>query len=208
MSEPVDAELEARLRDTWQVSVADVYSANEVGNIAFRCQAGSLHVQPEAVLVEVLDDAGRPWATGATGRVVVTALHNIATPLIRYEIGDYATVGGNCSCGRAHPVLARVLGRVRNLAHTPDGRSFWPAALAKIRAVEPIRQFQYVQTATDTIQLRVMLDRELTAAEAEVLRGIVQRVMQYPFKVDIRVVASIERGPTGKFEEFRSDIAQ
>ncbi len=207
MSEPVDASLEERLREAWQVRIADVYSANEVGNIAFRCRQDRLHVQSEAILVEILDDTGRACAPGETGRVIVTALHNIATPLIRYEIGDYATVGGPCTCGRAHPVIEQVLGRVRNLVRTPDGRSFWPTALLKIRAVTAIRQFQYVQTALDRIELRVVLDRDLTAVETDELRAIVRRLLAYPFHVEVRPVAAIERGPGGKFEEFRSDIS-
>lgn len=206
MSEPVDADFEARLRDDWQVRVADVYSANEVGNIAFRCRHGRLHEQSEAILVEVLDEAGQPCAPGDSGRVVVTALHNIATPLIRYEIGDYATVGEPCPCGRAHPVIGRVLGRVRNLVRTPDGRRFWPAALLKVRSVAPVRQFQYVQTAPACIELRVVLDRALTSAEEEELRVIVRGLMQYPFEVRVTPVPAIERGPTGKFEEFRSEL--
>ena len=46
------------------------------------------------------------------GRIVVTALNNFATPLIRYEIGDYAEVGEICSCGRGfRPPTGRRRGR-------------------------------------------------------------------------------------------------
>jgi phenylacetate-CoA ligase len=204
MSEPLDAGLEARLVADWGVRVADVYSANEVGNIAFRCHEGRLHAQSETILVEILDDAGRACGPGEMGRVVVTALHNLATPLIRYDIGDYARFGAACPCGRAHPVIEKVLGRVRNLARTPDGRRFWPPALMRIRKVPGIRQFQYVQTAPDNIELRLVLDRTLDAAAEEELRGIVRKLLGYPFEVVIRPVPAIERGPTGKFEEFLS----
>ena len=36
---------------------------------------------------------------GQVGRVVVTSLHNFAMPLLRYEIGDFAEVGGSLSDG-------------------------------------------------------------------------------------------------------------
>ena len=74
--------------------------------------------------------------------MVVTPLHNPATPLIRYDIGDYATVGSGCPCGRKLPVMRKVLRRVRNLATAPDGGRFWPVELARIRKVQAVRQFQ------------------------------------------------------------------
>jgi phenylacetate-CoA ligase len=202
MSEPVDAGLEQRLAADWGVRVADVYSANEVGNIAFRCRENRLHVQSEAVLTEILDGSGRPCGPGESGRVVVTALHNVATPLLRYDIGDYATVGETCPCARAHPVIEKVLGRVRNMARTPDGRRFWPTSLVGIRGVQPIRQFQYVQTALDTIELRLVLDRPLTADEEREVAAQAQRVLAFPYRIVVTPVATIPRGPGGKFEEF------
>lgn len=207
MSEPLDAGLAARLAADWGVRVADVYSANEVGNIAFRCQEDRLHVQSEAILVEILDDAGRACGPGEMGRVVLTALHNLAMPLIRYDIGDYARFGDACPCGRAHPVIDQVLGRVRNLALAPDGRRFWPSALAKIREVPGIRQFQFVQTAPGSIELRLVLGRELGAADEACLRDLVCRLLGHPYEVLIRPVPAIERGPSGKFEEFLSLLA-
>jgi phenylacetate-CoA ligase len=207
MSEPLEPELEERLRGSWGVTVADVYSANEVGNIAYRCRLDSLHTLPETLLTEILDDDGRPCGPGETGRVVVTPFHNLGTVLIRYEIGDYATVGEPCACGRPQPVLARVMGRVRNMARSPAGAPFWPTSLVAIRRVAPIRQFQYVQTALDTIELRLVLDRPLEAGEEAAAIAQAQRALGHPFRVELRPVPAIERGPTGKFEEFQSRLA-
>jgi len=114
-------------REAWGVDVADVYSSQEVGYIAFQCQAGSYHVQVESCLVEVLDEAGSVCSPGEVGRVVLTPLYNFAMPLIRYSILDYAEVGDPCPCGRTLPTLRRILGRQRNMARRPDGSSFWPS---------------------------------------------------------------------------------
>jgi len=61
---------------------------------------------------------------GQVGRVVVTDLHNFATPLIRYDLGDYAEMADTCPCGRGLPALKRIMGRRRNMVRLPDGRSF------------------------------------------------------------------------------------
>ena len=205
VAEPLSTALEARMADEWGIRCAEYYSANEVGYIALRCrEQGKLHVQSESVLVEIVDATGQPCGVGEAGRVVVTSLHNVATPLIRYEIGDYATVGPPCACGRTLPVIDRVLGRVRNLVRMPDGRRHWPVDLGKFRAMSAVRQFQYVRSGPRTIELRVVLNQPLTAEEEGRAQALVREALGYPFQVEITPVAEIARGPTGKFEEFLS----
>ena len=81
-------------RDVWGLKLVDMYSSQEVGYLALQCPDHEhYHVQAENVLVEVLDDDLRPCTPGQVGRIVVTALHNFAVPLLRYDIGDYAEVG-------------------------------------------------------------------------------------------------------------------
>ena len=122
ISEPLDKDLETRLAEEWQVRSTDIYSANEVGYIGFRClEHGALHVQSESLLVEVINGQGQACVPGESGRVVVTSLHNLATPLLRYDLGDHATVGEPCPCGRGLPVISQILGRTRNAALSPDG---------------------------------------------------------------------------------------
>ncbi|MGZ8218531.1 MAG: phenylacetate--CoA ligase family protein [Methylomagnum sp.] len=207
ISEPLDSGLERWLAEKWGVRCSDTYSANEVGYIAFRCpEQGNSHVQSESVMVEVLDDRGRMCGVGESGRVVVTSLHNQAMPLLRYDLGDYVTVGAACACGRGSPVIGKVLGRVRNLVRTPDGRRYWPVALGKVRAVQPILQAQFVQADLETIQIRVVLSRPLREGELSRVGELAREALGYPFRVDVVRVESIERGPSGKFEEFLSRL--
>ena len=205
MSEPVDVEFERRLKDAWGVRVSDIYSCNENGKIAMRCREhDNLHVQSEGIFVEILNERGERCAPGESGQVVLTSLHNLATPLIRYQIGDYATVGEPCGCGRASPVIRRVLGRVKHMAMSPDGKRYYPITLWQIRAVAPVRQSQWVQTALDAIELRVVLDRPLTEAEMQQAADIVRETLGFPYRVTVVPVDEIARGPTGKFQEFLS----
>lgn len=205
MSEPVDIEFEKHLKDAWGVRVSDIYSSNENGKIAMRCREhDNLHVQSEGIFIEILNGRGELCAAGESGQVVLTSLHNLATPLIRYQIGDYATVGETCGCGRASPVIRQVLGRVKNMAMSPDGRRYYPSTLHRIRAVSVVRQSQWVQTAPDAIELRVILERPLTPAETQQAIDLVRETLGFPYRVKVVAVEDIARGPTGKFEEFLS----
>jgi phenylacetate-CoA ligase len=103
-------------KQAWNVPLTDIYSSEEVGYVALQCPDHEhYHVQAENVLVEVLNEKGKPCAPGETGRVVVTDLHNFAMPVIRYDIGDYAEVGEPCPCGRGLPVLRRLVGRASRM---------------------------------------------------------------------------------------------
>ena len=208
MAEPTDPELRELCRAAWDAGVSDMYSAQEVGYIALQCpDHDHLHVQSESALVEILDDDLRPCPPGRVGRVVVTPLHNFATPLIRYEVGDFAEVGDPCRCGRGLPVLRRVLGRVRNMCTLPDGNRVWPR-LTEMRYtdVAPIRQFQVVQTGITTLEVHLVADRAVTATEEDALRDLINGRIGARFEIAFSYPDAIPRGPSGKYEEFRSEL--
>ncbi len=118
----VSAEQRAACRRAFGLPLVDSYSTRALGYLALQCPAHEhYHVQSEGALVELLDDDGQPVASGASGRVVVTSLHNFAMPFIRYDTGDFATAGAPCDCGRSLPVLARIDGRARSGMRTPFG---------------------------------------------------------------------------------------
>lgn len=100
----------------------ELYSSKEGGHMAHLCPEGRLHVNGETVLVEVLDAENRPCGVGQTGRVVVTPFYQTAQPLIRYEQGDWATVGAPCTCGRHSMVLDRISGRSVPIFTHPSAR--------------------------------------------------------------------------------------
>ncbi|MGH6981462.1 MAG: hypothetical protein ACREFC_09675, partial [Stellaceae bacterium] len=185
--------------------VEDCYSSQELGYIAIECpESGLYHVMAENLLVEVLDANRKPCREGEMGRLVVTHLHNLATPLIRYDIGDYAEVAGPCSCGRTLPTLKRILGRERNLVLMPDGSRKWPVTgFHRFRDHAPVRQFQFVQIDRRTIEVRLVADAPLTAEQEAGLRGVIERAIGPPF--EIRFACFPERlplGANGKFEDF------
>ena len=215
MGECPPDDLRQWVRDAWGATLADMYSSEEVGYMALQCPEHTgdgdpaFHVQSENVLLEVLDDDGKPCGPGQIGRVVVTALHNFATPFIRYEIRDYAQVGEPCSCGRGLPVLTRVMGRQRNMLRLPDGTTHWPGFHAKLWTdIAPIRQLQLVQDALDHIEARMVIGRKLTDDEHTRFIAALQKRLGFPHAIDVKYVDDIPRSKSGKFEDFMSLIDQ
>ena len=207
IGETVTPALREAVREAWNVPVTDVYSSQEVGYIALQCPSGSglYHVQSEALLVEVLDDTGKPCAPGEVGRIVISTLHNFAMPLLRYDTRDYAEVGGACPCGRGLPTLARVLGRKRNMLVLPNGEKRWPlTGFVKYREVAPVRQYQLVQLDLETIEARLVSERKLTKEEEAALADVMRSYLGHPFRVRFVHLDAFPPHPGGKFEDFIS----
>ncbi len=206
--ESVGDKIHTLTQKAWNIPLTDMYSSQEVGYIALQCpEEKQYHVQSENVFLEILDDADKPVKTGQTGKVVLTALHNFAMPLIRYEIGDYAELGKPCSCGRGLPVLKKIAGRKRNMLLRPDGQKHWPSFPAEIWAdIQPIRQFQLIQTTLDTININLVVDRPLSSIEENQLIADLRTRFGYPFKMEIEYKEMIERSKGGKYEDFISMI--
>ena len=205
MSEVLDPDVSAACERIWGVSVVDNYSTQEVGFVALQCpDHPHYHVQSETVLVEVLDAAGDPCGPGAVGHIVLTSLHNFATPLIRYAIDDYAEVGEVCPCGRGLPVLKRIMGRSRSMAVLPSGEQIWPVwHIAELMAlITPIRQIQLIQNSVEEIDVKLVVAQPLSASEEEALRGYMVERLGHPFALNFVYVDEIPRSAGGKYEDF------
>jgi len=188
--------------------VSEIYSTAEAGIIALPCrEANALHVQAEGVKLEILRADGSPCSTGEEGRVVLTALHNFAMPLIRYEIGDHAVPGPACRCGRSLPVLAAIPGRARDMLTLPGGQHRFPYyAHNTIMQVEAIVQHQVAQTALDQVEIRLVVRRPLTAAEESHIIGAATRGLGGDHQVRLVYRPEIQRQASGKFAEFINEF--
>ena len=192
----------------WGLEIADLYSTQEIGYLAFQCpEKSAYHVQSETVLLEVLDRNEKACTQGEVGQVVVTSLHNFAMPLIRYAVGDLAAVGEACACGRGLPVLKQILGRVRNMLVYPDGQKYQlrTSTIWEDGALG-ILQLQIVQHALDDIEIKLVTQRPLTISEEDLVRRRFVDCCGHAFPTRLTYCDEIPRGPSGKFEDFRSEV--
>jgi phenylacetate-CoA ligase len=119
IGEALGAERERRVRaaapDLAVRSLA--YSTSETGPLGYQCrhQAGAVHhVHEDAIVVEIIDEAGRPVPPGTPGELVVTPLTTSGMALFRYRPGDRGQLlTGACACGSAARSVM-LLGRMPN----------------------------------------------------------------------------------------------
>jgi phenylacetate-CoA ligase len=163
------------------------------------------------MFVEVLREDGAPCPPGEVGKLLVTSLHNLAMPLIRYDLGDYVELGPPCPCGRGLPVISRILGRGQNMLVMPSGERRWPllssADIEAMLEIAPsIRQYQFIQKASDLIELRLAPARPLIKGEEARLADWIRAKFGAPFRVVFDYLDEMPRSAAGKFEEFICEI--
>ena len=205
IGETLHPDTREKAQDFFQTSVTDTYSSQEVGYIAMQCpDCHQYHVMAESLIVEVLNENDEQCQPGETGRVIVTELYNTITPIIRYEIGDYAIVGDPCSKRPGLPSLKHILGRERNMLILPDGKRFWPMlGYKQYRDIADIKQYQVVQTEKELIVMRLVVGTPLTEVQEKQLTSVLQNKMGYPFNVTFEYFNDkLPLSKNGKFEEF------
>lgn len=180
--------------------VFNSYGSREVMNIATECEKHrGMHMATDNLRVEVVDQRGIPVPPGTEGRVVVTDLHNAASPMIRYEVGDIGVMWPEepCACGRPFPRLASVVGRMQEVIQTPGGpvTMIWFGILLK--DYPWVDGFQVVQTQPDQLTLRLLTRSELTPELITPLStALLQRVGN--MRLHFERVDALTRRPNGK----------
>jgi phenylacetate-CoA ligase len=201
-AEPLFEAQRARISEAFGCPVRDTYGMAEMVCGASECAAGSLHLWPEAGVLEVLRDGVDAAAdAGAPGRLVATGLLNPDMPLVRYELGDrgaLATSGNACACGRTLPRLEAIEGRADDVVVTPEGRRVGrldPVFKADLR----IREAQIIQESSDGVRVLVVPAPGFGEDDVRRVRqGLLLRLGD-SVAVTIETVAEIPRGPSGKF---------
>jgi phenylacetate-CoA ligase len=201
VGETLHSSLRDRVKKITGVDIRDVYSSSEVGLISLECpDTGLQHTMEETLLVEVLNEAGEQCKPGELGRVVITDFYNTISPMIRYDIGDYAEVGQPCTCGRNHRTLKQIVGRERGLFRRANGDRFWPTAgQYAAEKVVKVNQWQIIQHSLEDIEYKLVTDELLTEEQHSKLLEIFRKTLGFDC---VRITEYRTQLPTdGKYEE-------
>ncbi len=118
-AEPWSEEMRTRIEESSGIKAYDIFGTSELSGPLFtECTyQDGIHIWADQFLVEIIDpETGEPVPDGERGELVITTLAKEALPLIRYKIGDLTVKTSEvCKCGRTHPRIMRVLGRVDDM---------------------------------------------------------------------------------------------
>lgn len=176
--------------------------AEAVANIS-GCEYGMLHVDEDLAAVEFL-----PNPDGPGFKVIGTNFTNLATPLLRYDTEDIATLNDKtCPCGRPGRVVASIDGRHEDYVILKNG-----ARLGRMdhifKDMINIREAQIYQRQAGEITIRVVRGARYTNADEARLLGEARKRVGAGADISIEYVESIERSKTGKLRFVISEIPE
>lgn len=206
-AEPLSAAQRDVIERAFNCPVRETYGLAEMAAAAGECEAGCLHLWPEAGHLEILD-GGSPAAAGKTGDLVATGLINAQMPLIRYETGDRMRLMEEteepCRCGRTLPRVAAVEGRKHDVLQLKDGRVVW--YFNPVFAGLPVRESQVIQEDKDVFSVLMTCSRPLTPEEESVIKSRMKELAGEGV-FSLKYTTFIPRENNGKFRGVISRIA-
>ena len=187
--------------------VFNEYGCGEVGAVLYECPDGSLHAMAENIFLELVADPTEQEPDAHA--LIVTDLHNRATPLIRYEIGDRVVPGPPCRCGRSLPTFRKIFGRAYDFIEAGDGTryhgEFFMYMLESARDKgAPILQAQFEQNSQNSLQIRLVPREGYEPAVGEAFGQQIERASDGRLSCQITVVPELIREKSGKLRLIRS----
>ena len=180
--------------------VANEFGSRDIGFTAHETPAGQMLLMSESIILEVLDEQGRPVSPGETGEAVMTALESFAQPFIRYRTGDMVRVtDASCLAGRGLDVIAEVLGRSTDFVVRADGTIMHALAVIYVlRAVMGVGEFKIVQHTLHEFEVLVVPNASWQeSGRVEIETGLHKRLGD-DVHIELRLVESIPAEASGK----------
>ena len=189
--------------------ILSAYGASEAPGIAQQCWAGNAHVSIDQVVVEFLREDGTRAEPDEDAEIVVTPLHNLAMPMIRYRVGDRGSYSaGACPCGVTLPRMNLTVGKAVDLVTTSTHEKVSAHLFDYInihlmqQGIRGIRQFFIEQTARDRFELRVVREEPFDPRCVQVFAVKMKERLGAQIVVDTIFVDSVPISASGKRRYF------
>lgn len=213
-AEMLTTERRSTIESAFNTKVFNEYGCGEVGTISHECEHGSMHINAENIIVEVLDDNNNPVPHGTIGNVVVTLLHNKIMPIIRYKIGDLASLEDTrCPCGRTLPVMSHPIGRVVDYLKHRNGKKLYGSVVLQIvlhslnNATRSVAQLQVIQKDYEKFTINIVPGPDFATVNViDFLNREMKRLFGPETTLQPQIVSEILRAPSGKIRNAICEV--
>ena len=208
-AEPWSEQMRKRIEDWLGIRAYDIYGTSELSGPMFTecAEQQGIHIWGDLALVEVVDPAtGEVLEPGEQGELTITMLQKEALPMVRYRIGDLTSIEeGPCACGRTHPRIGRVHGRVDDMLIV-RGINVFPSQVehALLEVPEVGRHFQIVvdrKGALDSMLVRVEVSKEAFSDKITDLM-VIKKAVEHRLRSSLNVGVSAELVEPGTLPRF------
>lgn len=199
-SEKVTPEMREVIEHAFSTKVYEEYGTVEDVFYVCECEHGRKHINPDAGIIEIVDEQMRPVKPGTMGEVLATGFIRPSQPFVRYRVGDLAIMDDQpCPCGRNLPVLSEIVGRLEDTVYAPDGRRM--VRFHGIFVNQPhVREGQIIQEKIDLIRVLVVPKDGFDGHDRQDIINRIQQRLTPQMNVQIELVDNIKRTASGKFK--------
>lgn len=207
-TERLDPDDRTLIRKVFGAPVANGYGGRDAGFIAHDCPAGGMHLTAEDIIVEIIDEQGRPLSARQPGEVVVTHLASGDFPLIRYRTGDIAELDDQqCPCGRGLPLLLDVHGRANDYLIGQGGRvAHYTAVSHLLKDLPGLHAFKAIQESMRLIRVQVVMESPPGDAIAQSIRGNLAMLLGEGIELRFERVDEIPLEASGKHKHIVCNV--
>lgn len=132
-----------KITEAWDIKLYSTYASTEMQTAFTECSEGKGgHLQPELVIVELLDEDNQPVPANQPGEVTITTLGVEGMPLLRYKTGDICQYDDTtCACGRTSLRLSPIIGRKKQMIKFKGTTLYPPALFDLLNEMEEVLDF-------------------------------------------------------------------
>ena len=208
-AEPWTEGMRNRMQDWLGIKAYDIYGTSELSGPMFTecAEQKGFHVWSDIALTEIIDPkTEEPVGPGEKGELTITILKKEALPMIRYRIGDITSMDDStCPCGRTHPRIQRITGRVDDMLII-RGINVFPSQVeyALMTVPEVGQHFQIIverKGALDNMLVRVELNKESFSDKINDIMQVRQKV-EHKLRNSLNVNVDVELVEPGSLPRF------
>jgi len=199
----------ATIEESFQCKVFDYFALAERVVFATECDRHEgHHLCMEYGITEILDEKNSPLPAGRAGKLVGTGLANFGMPMIRYQTNDHTALRSHlCSCGRGLEMMDDVTTKAEDILTMKDGRVISPSVLTHpFKPLTSIEESQIVQEEPDRITVKIVPGRTFSEIDRKYLVKELRERLGEEVRIDIEIVESCPRLPSGKFKWVVSKV--
>ncbi len=178
-----------KITESWNLQLYSTYASTEMQTAFTECGEGKGgHLQPDLLILEVLDENDKQVAAGVAGEVTITTLGVEGMPLLRYKTGDMAMYFEDpCACGRNTPRLSPVIGRKKQMIKFKGTTLYPPALFDLLNEMEDILDF-IVEVYSNEIGLDEVLLHLLPSSRSEACDHRIRANLQARLRVSPAII--------------------
>ncbi len=187
-----------KITEAWNIRLYSTYASTEMQTAFTECGEGrGGHLQPDLLIVELLDERDRKVGPGIPGEVTITTLGIEGMPLIRYKTGDICTWSDEpCGCGRTSLRLSPIIGRRQQMIKFKGTTLYPPALFDLLNEMEDIVDF-VVEVYSNELGLDEILLHVVSASRTEEadhrIRAYLQARLRVSPQINYKSLADLQR---------------